>query len=304
MCIIEKKRVVAFMNEFLTSIVKEPATFLTAGHFLSTGKWIHKDRIIDSHEIIFVLKGVLYIQIGDKKYEAKENTFLLIPSGVRHFGTNYCPENTSFYWFHFLLPSNSTMMNGDLIKQRLEKTYTAEPIIVLPLFSDQMNSSRLNILFNQLLDIVKNKRGNKFYLNYFVTSILMEVSEETLDYQIYHNPEEKNSRTLLFIMEWIRMNIDKELTLDSIAREFNYSKAYLSRFFSEQTGYTLTQFIRKTRIERSKSLLLSLPLTIEEVASRCGFSDQKYFMKSFKRVENMTPSQFREAYRKTRLNND
>jgi AraC-like DNA-binding protein len=132
----------------------------------------------------------------------------------------------------------------------------------------------------------------------------MEVSEETLDYQIYHNPEEKNSRTLLFIMEWIRMNIDKELTLDSIAREFNYSKAYLSRFFSEQTGYTLTQYIRKTRIERSKSLLLSLPLTIEEVASRCGFSDQKYFMKSFKKVENMTPSQFREAYRKTRLNND
>jgi YesN/AraC family two-component response regulator len=101
-------------------------------------------------------------------------------------------------------------------------------------------------------------------------------------------------------MDWIRANYDQHLTVASIAREFDYNPDYLSALFSKTANISLIHFINKTRIDISKSLIVNYDISISEAAYSCGFSDEKYFMKTFKKLENLTPTQYRKAFFKKR----
>ncbi|MDQ0363181.1 AraC family transcriptional regulator [Breznakia pachnodae] len=288
-------------NYFYSKIQRE-ATFLWGGRFISTPEWQHKKRTSNFHEIIIVISGVLHIQIGENKFSAPKNTILLIPKGTLHFGTQSCLEDTSFYWFHFLLPEKWEIIDNKMVDFYLQE-YPYNNALLLPLYSEEMDFSRINILANQLLDILKRNESNRFYLDFFLTSFLIEITEEIAfdrkDTDMLHNER----KTLSYITEWIKASLEQDLSLEIVAKKFNYSKSYLSRMFSEKMNITLTEYIKQLRIERAKSLLSNLSISIEEVAELCGFNDEKYFMRCFKKEELITPSQYRDAFNKSSINN-
>ncbi|MFV0381055.1 MAG: helix-turn-helix domain-containing protein [Breznakia sp.] len=290
------------MCNYLYSKIQREATFLWGGRFISTPNWKHKKRTSNFHEIIIVISGTLHIQIGDNTFSAKENTLLLIPKGMLHFGVDICPENTSFYWFHFLLPADWEIIGNDQIEFHLEE-YPYNNALLLPLFSEHMDFSRINILANQLLDILTRNESNRFYLDFFLTSFLIEITEELAFDKMGKNILHIEGKTLAYITEWIKTSLDQDLSLETIAKKFSYSKSYLSRMFSDKMNITLTEYIKNLRIERAKALLSNLSISIEEIAELCGFNDEKYFMRCFKKQELMTPSQYRNAFSKSNLNN-
>ena len=77
----------------------EEIKWISSGKFVSRGEWIHPDRIIDSYEIIFVIKGTVYIDENGTKHKLEKNDILLLEPHLRHFGYK-TSENTSFYWLH------------------------------------------------------------------------------------------------------------------------------------------------------------------------------------------------------------
>lgn len=291
------------MNTYLLSRIEKEATFLWAGRFMSTANWQHKRRTSNFHELIVVLSGTLHIQIGEQEYAAQKNTLLLIPQGVLHYGTTTCPENTSFYWLHFLLPEPWSMKPKTDAMQLIREEYPYNHALVIPKYSQDMDFSRINILCNQLLDIMHRNESNRFYLNLLMSSLLIEITEELAFRSKKSTETHKESKALSFITEWIKASLEQELTLKIIAERFNYSPAYLSRMFSREMGMTLTEYIRMQRIERAKSLLGNSSISVEEVAGLCGFHDEKYFMRCFKKQELITASQYREAFNKTQINN-
>lgn len=119
-----------------------------------------------------------------------------------------------------------------------------------------------------------------------------------MHYKIRHNISPNIAR----VMEWIKANYYKSITVKEIANEFGYNADYLSSLFKKTTNTTLTNYINKTRIEISKSLISNYDLSIKEVAYSCGFSDEKYFMKLFKKAESMTPSQYKKAFTRKMIN--
>lgn len=290
-------------TSYVTSIVDKSITFLWAGRFISNENWQHKKRTSNFHEIIIVLSGTLHIQIGDESFEAEKNSVLLIPQGTLHYGTQVCPENTSFYWFHFLFPEKWNIIPHNLAQQQILSTYPYTHAVFIPLFSNSLDFTRLNILGNQLMDILKRNESNRFYLDLLMTCLLIEITEEHVGKHQKSITPHKESKTLSYIIEWIKANLEQEISLEIIATKFNYNQAYLSRLFSKEIGLTLTEFIRNLRLERAKSLLSNLSISIEEIANLCGFKDEKYFMRCFKKHELMTASQYREAFNKSRLNN-
>jgi two-component system response regulator YesN len=68
--------------------------------------------------------------------------------------------------------------------------------------------------------------------------------------------------------------------------------------FKDETGLTISDFIKKMRIDYSKYLLLSTDISLADSAIEAGFFDQSHFTKTFKRIERMTPSHFRKKYGK------
>lgn len=62
---------------FLKASIKKPLSFLSCGHFVTTEKWVHDTRTIDSFEIIIGVNGTAYIEQDGTKYEVKPGSVLL-----------------------------------------------------------------------------------------------------------------------------------------------------------------------------------------------------------------------------------
>lgn len=66
--------------------------------------------------------------------------------------------------------------------------------------------------------------------------------------------------------------------------------------YSPKTGIHFIDYVNRLRIEKAKNLLYSTTLSIKEIGFQVGFSDEKYFMKVFKKLEGLSPSQYRHAF--------
>ena len=63
---------------------------------------------------------------------------------------------------------------------------------------------------------------------------------------------------------------------------------------------SITDFVQKTRIDEAKRLLIETKRTVYDIAGDCGFTDIKFFYKTFKKITGMTPSEFKkEEFKET-----
>lgn len=105
----------------------------------------------------------------------------------------------------------------------------------------------------------------------------------------------KHSDIVYKVMQYIKSNYTKKLSLEEIAKHVYISSSYLSTIFKEETGQSLTSYINNFRIEKSKMLMLQDDLPLVDIANLCGLNDQSYFTKVFKRVTGLSPKAYRES---------
>ena len=91
---------------------------------------------------------------------------------------------------------------------------------------------------------------------------------------------------------YIDSHIGERISLDELARQAGVSRFHFARQFRLSTGESPMEYLRRVRIERSKSILQSRDSTIAEVAARLGFSDQSHFTRIFGRLVGVSPGSF------------
>lgn len=89
----------------------------------------------------------------------------------------------------------------------------------------------------------------------------------------------------------------RSLSLKEISEELGLSYTYVRTDIIERFGFGF-RWLKYTRMtEKAARLVLDTDLTLMNIANQCGFSDQKYFIKYFKKFYECTPSQFRKSYK-------
>lgn len=292
--------------EFLKIYIDKPLLHISSGHFVSPFNWRHNKRNIDSFVLIVGLKGIAYIQQDKEKYEVKPGDVLILLPYTTHFGYKPSEESVSYYWCHFYCESWSIIDEPIFTKQYLIsqiETSIYNNYVMVPIYSSYKNTDRVNILFNQLLDVAHSNYYTPQAANYLLTLIMMELTHQRMYDHIWKLKDDKTNGKFFKILEWIRINIENNLSVSDIAQQFNYNPDYLSRMFKQKTGMSLLKYINTLKITKAKKMLLSSDDSIKEIAYKLGFSDEKYFMKLFKSIENVTPTQFRNAFSYTHMNN-
>ncbi|GBF74837.1 DNA-binding response regulator [Paenibacillus sp. 598K] len=97
------------------------------------------------------------------------------------------------------------------------------------------------------------------------------------------------------IVAYISEHYSREITLGELARLVNMEQTYVSNVFRKKTGHTITSFTQKVRVEAAVHELLVSTLPISVISERCGFANDNYFIKVFKRWTGKTPSDFRRS---------
>ena len=104
----------------------------------------------------------------------------------------------------------------------------------------------------------------------------------------------KHSNVVYKVMEYVKANYNQKISLDDIARHVYLSRSYLSSIFKEETGESLFSYINRIRIEKSKMYLLDNAVSLVDISSLCGFDDQSYFTKVFKKATGVSPKKYRD----------
>jgi AraC family transcriptional regulator len=94
-------------------------------------------------------------------------------------------------------------------------------------------------------------------------------------------------------IDYIHTNLDRDLSIEQIARIINISPTYFASLFKRATGTSPHQYVIEQRVERAKLLLLKTDLAIADIALQVGFSSQSHLTQQFKRLTGVTPKQVR-----------
>ncbi|MGZ7440314.1 helix-turn-helix domain-containing protein [Paenibacillus sp. TH7-28] len=275
---------------FVDEKYSEQAAFLSAGTFLTNQPWIHKERVIDSYEIICPVDSTLYIESNHVPYAIEAGEILLIPPHTFHRGLKVCEGRLKFHWLHFSGAHLGPKTEEEVIRKINEKD--PDEMIILPIYTNKIDSRRFHVMFNQLLDLYQEKKPRS-YLDAYLTCLLYELTAEIKSYLIQ---KASHGNRLQPIQDWIRIHAFEDITLEQIADHFKYNKNYLSRIYKENTGIGISEQIIKFRLKHAKELLTETDLSIIEIASEVGYEDSKYFMRLFKKYVNVTPTEYRKTF--------
>ena len=138
----------------------------------------------------------------------------------------------------------------------------------------------------------KNDFGHIIQRNAYLSLLLVLINSFFRE-----NTNEKMSIMPQYIMDtmnYIEEHIGESLSLEKIERRLNYNKKYLSGRFKQHTGMTLRSYILDRRISHAKSLLRN-NANVSEACFHSGFNDYANFLRSFKKLEGITPGEYKKA---------
>lgn len=242
------------------------------------------------YELIYITKGTLNVIIDDKSYFLTSGDSALISEGCIH---GYQPNDCIYE--SIVLDLMSFLSGNMLCKSRVENTFSASTTIkpVYPKGDD------VNQILKQLFTTIKNEKESYELtvvglLWQFVGSIIQN-NLYTTNTQLQAQNSINRIKQIKKVLRRIRLDYDKPLSLSDLASETELSPKYFCIFFKQITGKTPINYLNFYRIECACEQLLATDNSITDIAYSCGFNDLSYFIKSFKKLKNITPKKFRDT---------
>ena len=99
--------------------------------------------------------------------------------------------------------------------------------------------------------------------------------------------------------EYLQNNLHRNLSLEKIAAHFGISARTLGRRYLRSKGCTVWNTVVRMRMDRARTLLWNTPLSVAEIAVRCGYADGHYFSNCFRKHFGCPPGRTRYIARET-----
>lgn len=106
---------------------------------------------------------------------------------------------------------------------------------------------------------------------------------------------DRTSQVIDRICRHIEDNLSEDLSLVRLAEIHYFNPSYLSRFFKQERGINLSEYIDNCRLRKAKELLRDPDLKVREVAVSVGYEAAHSFTRFFKKVTGMTPQEYRDS---------
>lgn len=114
--------------------------------------------------------------------------------------------------------------------------------------------------------------------------------------KLYTQPP--HSDALLKVTEYINNSISENITISSLSSFINIPERTLSRSFKKETGMTIFQFIKLSRMQMALELMEDTRLNINEIVYRVGYESTSTFSTLFKELIGTSPQKYRQEYLK------
>ena len=149
-------------------------------------------------------------------------------------------------------------------------------------------------MYNQTLTAIERIRVSiNRYLNitscFCMSRVFSNILETSQIFNIDHDYTEPTKKAMLFI----HRNYASNISLSDAADHLGLNPSYLSRVFKVDCGFGFVEYLNKVRIEHAKWLIEKGDNKLKDIVSEVGFNNYTYFFKIFRRINNMTPLEYR-----------
>lgn len=264
--------------------IKENFLYVQESGFLECHKpYCSRRNELNSYLIIFVLSGSGFFTYDGITTEASSGACFFIDCSKPY--SHECKSGSTWelLWVHF---------NGTPAQLYYEHFLHFSTNVLYP--ADGMVIANT---LKAILDNTKNRaRHYELKNNAFLTTLITELI--TMPKVGYKPPVKKISidDKLDEIHMYVSQNYMNDCSLETLSEKFYVSKYYLSREFANKFGENLSSYLTGLRITRAKQLLRFSTKKVNEIASLCGINDSNHFLKTFKKIEGLTPSQYRKQW--------
>lgn len=238
------------------------------------------------NELLLVMSGDLVALTPDSYLSHRGACLLLYRAGRLHnqlnrAGTIYQRFYLDFYSDYIGIPASARpMFAADLADNAL--------LIPLSMRRAQQLGSAARII--QELAESKGEPGRDERVQLLVGYILSEAARQYARHA--SPPRVREADYLSEVTMYISNHLAEKLTISRLAAEFRVGHTKLSADFSTYLAMSVNQYITAERIERARQLLRRGE-SVDSVSEQCGFSDSGYFIRVFRRYEQMTPLQYK-----------
>lgn len=281
-------------KDWLKINIYSPVHYHMSGKFECPDEsWQHLQRVLLDFELIVIERGTLYIEDEWGQYEVKEGEYLLMnPSQIQQgYKSSFC----CFYWLHFWCSSE---MDYECIKTSQDNVRFEHHFVQIPKQGKLVSKDRVMVLMKQLQD--SDKRYMNFEENtYLATAILCEIQNQI--FSTINGRASEDSRIDNDIIDYVATHISEQIKVKDIADSIGYNDKYLTTYFHKKHKITLKKYITDAKMERAKYLISNTRATISEIAFDSGYYNVQAFSSAFRKQNGLTPSEFRNAYTKEKI---
>lgn len=248
-----------------------------AGHKRCDESWNCARQFFPYDSIGYIKKGSIYMGVNRKGQEIKTGEMYYIPA-MTEYSHRVLEECVEVYWTHFELGETGKEMSS-----RIEfpvGVCPKEPQAVEALFEELFRSRVSNVLGAPLR----------------YTGLMCELAACFFELSGDHASLRSTGKSekMRHIAEYIRANLDKNLTVEFLAAQIGLSPNYFIRAFQQFFQEPPIHFVLNQREQAARELLEKSEMSIKQIGFSLGFSNQNYFSEFFKKRSGYSPSEYRE----------
>ncbi len=293
---------------FIRLALSAPVRAHNAGLFICRGSGRHGDRVIDSHELIFVRQGELAIYEEQDRFRLRAGETLLLRPGRRHGGTEDYPSGLSFYWVHFeVIAEAGGPRKVGATAQRVRKGRGAalsarrkgSGVLDVPRYGRVARPDQLAELFHRFLNDQEAGRLTPLGADLLLLLMLQEAADRRVPVEA---TDSAGAALAAQANRLIRTRFHEPLQTSTVAQALDCNPDYLGRVYQRAYGYTVTEAIHRARLKEARALLVESEQNVAQIARSIGYGDPGYFRRVFHRQQGTSPRAYRRMHARLHIN--
>ncbi len=248
---------------------------------------MHKILVADDEPIeLTVVEKIINENLSDK-------VSICLADNGREAVDLYEKENCDIALLDIAMPGLNGLEAAEIIRSK----HPGHVIIFLTAF-DEFDYAKKAIAVKALDYLLKpvDEKELILVLEEALRQVENESKENVSENKNFDNTEfsdMKMSAIRTRISDYLESRYMDDISLSDIAGELKYSDAYFSKVFKKCFNKGFIVYLTELRIEKSKILLEDIFVNIKDISAKVGFRDSNYYTKVFKRMEGLTPSEYR-----------
>jgi len=254
----------------------------------------------DHLEIAYIYEGEGCFTIGGTECGAEQGDVFIINSGVFHLLEAREAGNlkvvTLYFFPELIYEPGASNLNIEYLLLFINRQQGTDSRV-------RLDSARRGRVLQLLDEIAGELRSRQSFHRIAVKNKICEMllllnraAEITGDGTGEIHRRLRDVKRLKPVFDFIHERYSQKLTLRELAAASKISVTHLCRYFKKVTGKTITEYIKRYRIDRAKELLIDDERSITWIAYEVGFESHSYFDRIFHDITRFTPQEFRRRF--------